>query len=576
MKWLCWLMILVLPLTSWAQNPTLKLVSPAKDRMEVTTSKQFISGITCAQCTVTVNEEKVKVYTTGTFAYQCNLQPGENRYLLKITHAGKSIERNILFQYNLPQPAQPVSTPTISSIKTFPEGDLILQPGDQIYFEVKAYPGGVMKVKDVPLYELPVGKGADIAGIYKGIYVVKPNDSLGGKLTVTLTLNDGTYIQQNTSNRFSVLSNYASDVLQTKTRVAHLKFGWGDDRLGGAKLGYVDSLIPFQILGKQGKDFKVRLSNQLHAYIEEDYVELLPRGYTLPLVLTSKITISGDEKYDYVKVPLPRRLPYTSQQIVSPSAIEVDLYGAVNNTNWIAHLSTSKAVQEVQYTQVSSDVFRLKILLKDPMHWGYRIYYENNILVIAVKHQPPLVLKNMTIAIDAGHGGKNPGAQSMTGLVEKNMTLDIALRLQKLLEKVGAKVIMTRTTERYFDNRERILFYRDSTPDLLLSIHFNGAVDPINAGGTMVFYRYPGFKPLNEAIYRRMLELGLKPGGMNASFNFMLNSPTEYPNCLIEAMFLSNLEEEEKLVDEGFRQRMAEKIMAGLEDFLQEARLRKE
>ena len=66
-----------------------------------------------------------------------------------------------------------------------------------------------------------------------------------------------------------------------------------------------------------------------------------------------------------------------------------------------------------------------------------------------------------------------------------------------------------------------------------------------------------------------MLELGLKEYGNNGSFNFMLNSPTEYPNALIETLFLSNPEEEMKILDEGFQHKVAEKLIHGIKDFLE-------
>ena len=127
---------------------------------------------------------------------------------------------------------------------------------------------------------------------------------------------------------------------------------------------------------------------------------------------------------------------------------------------------------------------------------------------------------------------------------------------------------MTRAKEQFFDNKERILFYRDSLPDLLLSIHLNSSEDPFRAGGTGAFYRYAGFKNLSGDIYKRMLELGLKEYGNTSSFNFMLNSPTEYPNALIETLFISNLEEETKILDEKFQQQMVDKIVLGIKDFL--------
>jgi N-acetylmuramoyl-L-alanine amidase len=209
------------------------------------------------------------------------------------------------------------------------------------------------------------------------------------------------------------------------------------------------------------------------------------------------------------------------------------------------------------------------ISLQHQQHWGHQIYYSDNNLIIKIKPQPKsLLLKDLTIAIDAGHGGRNTGAVGPTGVAEKEITLPIALKLQALLEKEGAKVIMTRTSETFFDNKERILFYRDSTPDLLLSIHLNSSADPIHISGTSTFYRYDGFKNLSHAIQKRMLELGLKDCGNNGSFNFMLNSPIEYPNALIETVYLSNPEEEMKILDPVFQEKLSEKIVLGLKDFL--------
>ena len=60
----------------------------------------------------------------------------------------------------------------------------------------------------------------------------------------------------------------------------------------------------------------------------------------------------------------------------------------------------------------------------------------------------------------------------------------------------------------------------------------------------------------------------LKDFGNVGSFNFMFNAPTEYPNVLVETAFLSNPEEEEKLLNENFQQQIAEGIVRGLKSFL--------
>jgi N-acetylmuramoyl-L-alanine amidase len=271
-----------------------------------------------------------------------------------------------------------------------------------------------------------------------------------------------------------------------------------------------------------------------------------------------------------VQLALFARLPYQSFQLIDPSKIVVDVFGATNNTNWITQLENTKEIKNVSYEQIEDEVFRITIELKHAQHWGHIIYYRGNTLVIKIRRQPEdLSLKNLVIAVDAGHGGSNNGAGGPTGSSEKMLALAVSLKLQESLQAAGAKVIMTRMTEMFVDNKERILFYRDSMPHLLISIHLNSAGDPIRATGTSSFYRYIGFRNLSNAIHKRMLELDLNDMGNNGSFNFMLNSPIEYPNALVETLFISNPEDEMKILDEGFQQQIADKILLGIKDFLE-------
>ena len=69
-------------------------------------------------------------------------------------------------------------------------------------------------------------------------------------------------------------------------------------------------------------------------------------------------------------------------------------------------------------------------------------------------------------------------------------------------------------------------------------------------------------------MYSKMLELGLNQFGMVGSFNFSLNAPTQLPNVLVETAFMSNPEDEMKLLDGEFRKAVAAKVVSGLEEFV--------
>ncbi len=552
-------------------QPFIKLVNPSKLTNAVFSSRQFIIGSTCKTCKLTINEQPVKVYSTGAFALELNLAPGDTSFAVKAEGKSKATTKKISYTYTLPKPADTVKILDIASIVTYPEGNLLLLPGDKIKIKVKALPGSVVKAfRDVVLYEMPTSPTNSMPGIYQGEYIVKPADSfVMTKIPITVMDSAEIKITKLSNYNFSVMSSYASDIAITKGRLAHLEYGLGDDRLGGAKVGYLDSNIVLKIIGKVGSHYKVQLAKSRIAYIPDELLELAPKGTFMPESLTAKWNVYGDEKYDYIKLGLFARLPYQSFQLTDPSKIVVDIFGATSNTNWITQMQNVKEIKKLDYEQVADDIFRITIQLKHAQHWGHQIFYQGNNLIIKVKQQPEnLSLNNLIIAVDAGHGGTNNGGVGATGVYEKEVTLALSLKLQKALEKEGAKVIMTRTKEEFFDNKERILFYRDSIPDLLLSVHLNSSEDPLRAGGTGTFYRYIGFRNLSLDIYKRLLELGLKEYGNTGSFNFMLNSPIEYPNALIETVFLSNLEEEEKILDPLFQQQMVDKIVLGVMDFL--------
>jgi N-acetylmuramoyl-L-alanine amidase len=192
-------------------------------------------------------------------------------------------------------------------------------------------------------------------------------------------------------------------------------------------------------------------------------------------------------------------LAYQTSQQVNPSTITVDVFGATSNTNWITQMSSSNEIANVTYLQLEEDIFRINIQLKNQQHWGHRIYYNGNTLVIKVKRQPKsLLLKDLVIAVDAGHGGTNKGAFGLTGVAEKEMTLAISRELQLALEAEGATVLTTRLKDTTYDNHDRYTYYQEKNPDLLLSIHLNSSADPVTTSGVSTYYKHIGYRSLTQ------------------------------------------------------------------------------
>jgi N-acetylmuramoyl-L-alanine amidase len=359
-----------------------------------------------------------------------------------------------------------------------------------------------------------------------------------------------------------------------------LKYGIGDDRLGGAKMGFLDSGILVTITDSLNTDYKLRLSKFHTAYIPKEDVQLLKKEEDVDLVhnpvLSNAWRVFGDTAWDYVMINLNKPVPYHSYQLVNPSRIMIDLYGVTSNTNWINQLSTAREIRNTWYEQVEDDVFRVVIELRHAQHWGHTIYYDSSgkKLYVRVKRQPPVLdIRKLRVAIDAGHGGDNSGTNGTTStIVEKHYTLLLARELEKALRAAGvSRVFMTRTKDTTLTMPERMDMLRQFSPDLLVSIHLNSA-DSDTTQGVSTYYRYIGFRPLSVAILNQLLTLNLKEYGNIGSFNFALNGPTDYPNALVELAFLTNRSDERRVINPRFQKAVAQKIYLGIVNWLKQVK----
>lgn len=360
---------------------------------------------------------------------------------------------------------------------------------------------------------------------------------------------------------------------RTTNRLAMLAYCTGEDNLGGAKLGYLDTAVLLKVVDSSNDLYQVQLSKSHRVYINRNDIKKDTGTQLRPFYLTSSLSVKGDELYDYVNISLNEKLPYKSWMEINPAKIILEIYGAQSNTNWITQLRSVKEIKEVYFDQAEDDVVRITAELKHKQHWGYAVCYKNNILSLKVRRQPPVLKVNkLFIAVDAGHGGGDEGAAGITGKgSEKTYTLRLANELEKYLKKKGAKVLMTRTADTNINNADRVLMLQDAMPDLLLSLHFNSSANT-TVQGASTYYKYIGFKTLSTALLNRLLQLNLSEFGNVGNFNFMLNAPTDFPNALAEIAFLSNADDEKKILSPKFQYKVSKKIYKGIKDWLRMSR----
>ena len=375
---------------------------------------------------------------------------------------------------------------------------------------------------------------------------------------------------------------FAQDTVQhywygrSSGKLPEIGYSLGEDRLGSAKMGYIDTGIVLKIIDSADKRYKIQLSKFHSAYIAKADVVKDSAFVLKPFYLTSNYkAIGGKDSYDTLYINTTEKLPYKSWMEINPSKIIVELYGVQSNTSWITqNISSLKEIKNLYYSQTEDDVVQVTIELQHKQHWGYTIHYAGTRLMVLVKKQPPVLnIQKLKIAIDAGHGGTNTGAEgNTTGIAEKKYTLLFANALQKYLKTKGVKnVIMTRTTDTTIGNTDRVLWLQQQQPDLLISLHLNSSADT-SVNGSSTYYKQIGFRPLSVAILKQMLSAKMNEYGNVGNFNFLLNQPTDFPNTLLEIAFLSNLRDEKKAGSAKFQNLTAAKVYAGIVDFLNQSK----
>lgn len=358
-------------------------------------------------------------------------------------------------------------------------------------------------------------------------------------------------------------------------KFTQLAYSEGYDRLGSAKMGYIDTGILLNVVDSTAALYEVRLSKNHTAFVQK--ADILRDSSLHPLAspLSSNWKVKGGkDKFDTLFVRLDEKIPYKSWMEINPSRILIDLYGVRSNTNWITQFTSLKEIKNTYFTQVEDDVEQLTIELRHHQHWGYTIAYHGDILEVLVKRQPPVLqLQKLKIAIDAGHGGTNIGAQGVTThIAEKEYTLLYAKALEKYLRANGVRnIVLTRRDDTTFGNTDRVVWLQKQQPDLLVSLHFNSS-DDSEVRGSSSYYKDIGFRQLSVSLLKEMLAAGMQEYGNVGNFNFLLNQPTDFPSALLEIAFLSNQADEKKILSSKFRNQVARQVYLGLVDFLNKAK----
>ena len=175
------------------------------------------------------------------------------------------------------------------------------------------------------------------------------------------------------------------------------------------------------------------------------------------------------------------------------------------------------------------------------------------------------------IALDAGHGGSDPGAV-YKGRQEKDDTLDLTLAVGDILKKNGIDVYYTRTTDEYETPFKKATDANNSGADLFVSIHRNSSENPNQYSGVeTLVYSDTGLKAeVARNINNQLEDAGFKNLGVDERKNLVVLKRTKMPAVLVEAGFINN-DKDNYLFDEEFDS-IAQAIADGISESIPSGR----
>jgi len=198
-----------------------------------------------------------------------------------------------------------------------------------------------------------------------------------------------------------------------------------------------------------------------------------------------------------------------------------------------------------------------------------------------VQNRP--VVRENTIVIDAGHGGIDGGATSCSGVLESKLNLDIALRLELVMQLLGYDTVMIRSTDtsiytegntiasqKVSDLKERVRIANETPNAILISIHQNTFSDGKYSGAQVFYANSEQSKELAHLLqtnFNQNLCLGSKRRVKKADGVYLMQN-INATGVLLECGFISNPEEEAKLRSEGYQKQLCCVIASTVSTFV--------
>jgi N-acetylmuramoyl-L-alanine amidase len=258
---------------------------------------------------------------------------------------------------------------------------------------------------------------------------------------------------------------------------------------------------------------------------------------------------------------------YTVRELIEPDRLVIDIPGAVFVPVKQEIPVAGAVITEIRAAQFQADpnVTRIVVVLRRKTVYSVAPITDGSGAVAVEVPEPGL--RAHVVAIDAGHGGRDMGATGPSGLLEKDVVLDIAMRAREQLVRSGVRVIMTRETDEYVELADRPRLAKQQGATVYVSIHANASTRAA-ASGSETYFLSPQSLTLAQMVQEELSRItGLPNRGVKTA-NFLVLRESDVPAILVEVAYVSNLDDENRLRTAAFRQRLADAVVRGVQRFL--------
>lgn len=271
-------------------------------------------------------------------------------------------------------------------------------------------------------------------------------------------------------------------------------------------------------------------------------------------------TMSGPER---LVIDLPQA--QFADMLAGGAPLDANKSGAIEVTDY-------PDVSKVRYALFSSNPSTVRVVLDLNYKVNYQLVNENDGLIIVTLNVDGGQGGTSggdgtkTVVLDAGHGGSDPGAISVTKNKEKDFNLAVVLKVQELLQNdPNINLVLTRDSDTYPTLPERVKIAENAGADIFISVHANSG--SATASGVETYYTRAASLDLAKVMHKHMVQASGLPDRNVRTQSLHVTRETTMPAVLLECGYLSNKSDDALLATDEYRSKVAQGIVDGIKEY---------